>query len=412
MASKYRKNFFDAKRPWSAYKDKVLDYYLRPYLEKVKMLGKPIVVVDMFAGRGEFKSGELGSPLIIAHRLQHLANQGVSVRLRCYENYKPFYQHLERVLKPFAFAEAKPRDCFGDVDELAALASTSTVLLYVDPCDVSQLSLSRLKLIYDKVRQNTSVEVLLVFMATAFIRQAAWAKKLTMQLADSGVLNDPLIREAEEDDKAMWLEALYGVENDWYSQSQETQRILDDVAGGDYWRPIIEDSTIDWNEKCFRLVDEYIVRLRSWFKVAEALPVHSDLMATIPKYWIVFASRYEPALDLFNLAACEVVRSQRQNFMQPGTLFADTGRQPDAASPALVDRSIKRAGRGAGSHRWNELRWIVCGGRSVGQFKESEVNQGIKRLLKGGWLSGATGTKVEDNAILSPTQKLDEWLDH
>src|SRR3954463_6256287 len=89
MGSKYRNSFFDSKRDWSKYKDSILDYYLVPYLQKVKRIGKPICIVDMFAGRGEFKTGEPGSPHIIATRLEDLVKQGYHVKLRCYENHKP-----------------------------------------------------------------------------------------------------------------------------------------------------------------------------------------------------------------------------------------------------------------------------------------------------------------------------------
>lgn len=411
MGSKYRNTFFAAKRPWSVYKDTLLDYYLVPYLEKVKMLRKRLVIVDMFAGRGEFESGEAGSPLIIARRLQKLADQGFKVLLRCYETHEPFFEHLCNVLKPFSFAEALQCDCFDAIDDLASLASDSTILLYVDPCDVSQLNLAQLSVLYEKVKQNTSVEVFLVFMATAFMRQAAWAESRSMQVEESGALLDPLVREAEEDDKEMWLHALYGVEADWYSQAQATRAVLNDVAGGDYWLSILDDATIGWTEKCFRLVDEYRSRLRRWFQIAEALPVHSDLKSAIPKYWILFASRYPPAFDLFNSAACEVVRAQRQNFRQPGTLFAATERQPEAALPMVVDRAVKRIVQTSGSMLWKEIRWKTCGGRSVGQFTGGEVNQSIKRLIKDDWLAGAPGSKVEEDARLSPTSKLKAWVD-
>src|SRR5258706_9461524 len=131
MGSKYRNSFFDSKREWSNYKDSVLDYYLRPYLQKVKEIKvrgirKPICIVDMFAGRGEFKTGEPGSPRIIAARLQELAAHGYQVKLCCYENYQPFYKHLVSVLEPFPFAEAVPKDCFSDIANIAQLASTHT----------------------------------------------------------------------------------------------------------------------------------------------------------------------------------------------------------------------------------------------------------------------------------------------
>jgi len=412
MGSKYRNSFFDSKREWSKYKDLVLDYYLSPYLQKVKQLGKPICIVDMFAGRGEFKTGEPGSPYIIATKLRELVTQGFKVKLRCYENYKPFYKHLVTLLEPFSFAEALQKDCFTDVANIAQLAATHTTLLYIDPCDVVQLSLSKLGLIFNKVRQNSSVEAIIVFMARAFMRQAAFARSVEMHPEETGVSSDPLLRAAEEDDKAMWVEVLDDSEaTAKHGESQKHQAILSDIAGGDYWQPIVQDDTISWEEKCARLVDEYRQKLRSWFKLVEAMPVRSDKSA-IPKYWIAFMSRYEPAFDLFNRAACKMIRAQRQNLLsQSGSLFASVDSKPEVAQPQTVDRETKRTAQPLQSCRWNELRWRICGKRNVGKFTDSEVDQSIKRMLKNGWLSGASGDKVEDETILSPTPQLNSWID-
>lgn len=412
MGSKYRNSFFDRKRDWSNYKDAVLDYYLVPYLQKVKRIGKPICVVDMFAGRGEFKTGEPGSPRIIATRLQELVQQGYNVKLRCYENYKPFYKHLITVLEPFPFADALPKDCFSDINNIAQLASTHTTLLYIDPCDVVQLNLSQLGLVFGKVLQNSSVEALIVFMARAFLRQAALARSVEMRLEESGATNDPMLSDAEEDDEAMWTEALHGNKAAaQHAQSQKHQALLSDIAGGEYWQAIVQDRTTPWEEKCAKLVDEYLRKLRSWFKLAEALPVRSDKLA-IPKYWIAFMSRYEPAFDLFNRAACKMVRLQRQNLLnQSGSLFAEAEPQPETAQPETVDRAVKRTAQPLQLCCWNELRWRTCGGRNVGKFTDSEVDQSIKRMLKSGWLSGASGEKIEEEAILSPTEELKSWTD-
>lgn len=50
-------DFFGKKKDWSRYKDFILSYYLEPYIPKVNKLNRPILVVDCFAGRGEFGDG-------------------------------------------------------------------------------------------------------------------------------------------------------------------------------------------------------------------------------------------------------------------------------------------------------------------------------------------------------------------
>jgi three-Cys-motif partner protein len=136
MSSKYRDEFFDQKRPWSVYKDSVLDYYLFPYLEHVKRIPQPVIIVDMFAGRGEFKSGEPGSPLIIARRLEKLNRAGTKVGLLCFESHDPFREHLQTVLQPFRFAEVRHQDFLQAIDDPVEVATRNTVLLYVDPCEI------------------------------------------------------------------------------------------------------------------------------------------------------------------------------------------------------------------------------------------------------------------------------------
>jgi hypothetical protein len=55
-------------------KDKLLTEYLPNYLQKVaRNPGKPIVVVDGFAGPGRFGDGQEGSPVLIARTIEHAA---------------------------------------------------------------------------------------------------------------------------------------------------------------------------------------------------------------------------------------------------------------------------------------------------------------------------------------------------
>lgn len=413
MGSKYRDSFFDHKRDWSTYKDTVLSYYLTPYLQKVKEIKdrgvrKPICIVDMFAGRGQFKTGEPGSPLIIAGHLIPLVKQGYDVKLLCYETYPQYFDHLVTVLAPFSFAKALQRDCFSDMERVAEIASTHTTLLYIDPCDVNQLILAKLKLVFDKVFQNQSVEALIVFMARAFLRQAAWARSVESRIGDA--LADPLIAMADDDDKAMWLGALYdGNAVSQHAQLVESRALLTSILGSNRWEMVVDSKSISWEERILLLVDEYKLQLRAWFKCVEALPVRPD-NSRLPKYWIAFMSRYQPAFDLFNRAACRMARSRDLKLWNAtDNLFADVVAKPEVPEPATVDRAVKRAAKTIQSMPWKELRWRTCGGNEVGQYTDSEVNQAIKRLLKAGWLSGATGEKVDDNAALSPTDRLREW---
>ncbi len=361
----------------------------------------------MFAGRGEFKSGEPGSPLIIANWLKGLSERGYDVKLRCYENHAVFYEHLNGVLENFAFAEALQKDCFEDVASIADLALTHTTLLYIDPFTATQLRFSKLSLIFERVRQNSSVEALIIFMAGAFMRHAASAHNGDIGAERPTASADPLLRDAEEDSDALWSDLI--PEDEGPTQKQKLNReLLDDIAGGGYWQAILDAPGILWEERCARMIDGYREKLRLWFKLAEALPVHADTSAA-SKYWIVFASRHEPAFDLFNGAACKIVRSQAKNVLTNVGLFAGTEGTPATPAPQTVDRVVKSAGKTHLPRKWQEFRWHICGNRNVGRFTEGEVNQSIRRLLKSGWLSRAPERGVEKESILSATMQLMSW---
>ena len=412
MASDFVTTFFDHKRPWSRYKDTVLDYYLTPYLEKIKMRRVGITVVDMFAGRGEFKSGEPGSPLIIKNHLSRLVERGLDAQLLCYETTVEFVAHLHELLHESDFAHVEPVDCFSQINRLSSLANERSLLLYIDPCDVNQIGLSRLAPVFEKIHRGSSVEILLVFMTRAFMRQAGLVFKKESLIEELGAIDDPLIRDADESDKEMWLHALYGTESSEHTRTAKMKRILNDVAGGEYWVNIAKDDTLSGEEKGWEFMARYCDQLRHrWFEVAETFPIYADTQGWLPKYWIVYATRYAPGFDIFNRAACHVVREQRKNVLKSGGLFADIEPVIESANPMTVDREVKRVAKIDTPLLWKKLRWRTCRGRNIGRFTDSEVNASIKRLLKEVWLSGASHRKISDESQLTSTDKLDSWVD-
>ena len=97
-------DFFQQKNPWSKYKDLILDYYLTPYLTKVARIGKPVAIIDCFAGPGNFeKDQEPGSPLIIAKHLSHQHSKGVQVTGMFIEPVPALFAQLENNLSRCEF---------------------------------------------------------------------------------------------------------------------------------------------------------------------------------------------------------------------------------------------------------------------------------------------------------------------
>ena len=61
--------FFRKKRAWSMVKDKIVSDYIACYLKTVQHRGCPILIVDAFAGPGQFGDGLKGSPLLICEAI-------------------------------------------------------------------------------------------------------------------------------------------------------------------------------------------------------------------------------------------------------------------------------------------------------------------------------------------------------
>ena len=239
---------------------------------------------------------------------------------------------------------------------------------------------------------------------------AARSRSIEIKLDDSGAMNDPLVRAAEsEEDKRMWLHAIYGEEADLYDQVVGTDSLLTSVIGKDVWTPLLDDNSLRAEERCWRLVEEYEKTLRNWFRVVVSFPIRPDTGSSLPKYWMCFGTRYSGAIDLFNRACCMASRWQRRTSCQPDTLFAGMQLKapvvPDgAASP---DRMVRLA-VARFPMSWEELRWWICSERRIGDMTDSEIDAGIKRTLRGGLLVGATGSKVRaevrSSASLDQTQ--------
>ena len=87
-------DFFQSKKPWSPYKDMILSYYLTPYLPKVCSLGKPVVVVDCFAGPGRFEDGSEGSPLIISKAVREMVGKGKAVSAVFIEEKRKYFTDI------------------------------------------------------------------------------------------------------------------------------------------------------------------------------------------------------------------------------------------------------------------------------------------------------------------------------
>jgi len=377
MTHKADKSFFSEKRHWSRRKDSILRCYLPPYLAKIATQKAPILIVDAFAGPGKFGDGEPGSPLIICQSIQEALSRNISVPISalCIDDDEELFSKLCRLIEPFPFAEAR-HGKFGDyIQEIQEKAKDHSVFLYVDPFTVEGLDWMSLDSVFQHLSvSNMSIEILMNFNARSFARRGLATLKLAVP--DS----DPEIEDAEEIDAPL--------------VTPPSIEPLNRVVGGDWWQDILKSSA-SFPERLQCITDGVCERLSKRFREVcqhpiKALPHHS-----VPKYYLIFASRHPHALILMN---DEMVKSLRKlaDLAKPKdpTLFETRSTElvPDIATlPPIIFKYTSQP-----TERGTVILNVVR--ECFGRFARKEIRGSIEKLLKDGKLLSDTGkTKINDS---------------
>lgn len=380
-------NFFEKKRDWSKYKDFILDYYLTPYLEKVKNLRKPIVIVDCCAGPGRFDDGYDGSPLIITKHVKALHNRNIDIRGLFLEKRKKFFNRLQANIAQFSeYAEAKHIDYRGYLDNIRSMAANSTIFLYVDPYGIKELPFSELSDIYKAInKHNSSVEVLLNFNSPAFVRCSLVALKMDTKGFDL------------EAGDSFFDETVFNVEGMTIDQ-------MNVIAGGDYWKGIVSDSSLSFFEKEQKIVESYMKQMNEYFLMVCNYPVRQKY-GQLPKYRLIYGTRHEDGILLMNNTMYKARdRFLKQEFAD-GLLFDVRPLEESKNMSLFTRRLLEIVGENEPISRKNlkliAIREFFC------CYDDSDYSRTVMKLLKGiedmKLYSHSGKTRINDNELLSTT---------
>lgn len=359
-------SFFERKRPWSRYKDGILDYYLKPYLSKVATLNNPIAVVDFFAGPGGFQDGEPGSPIIILSHLQREADRGIEVRGFFVEKNPVLYSRLQKTIRPYtAIATALPGDFHTHVDLISDLARTHTVFLYVDPLRPTQLKFDDLATIYSALPQGQSVEVLVNFMSTSFVRAVQGLR-------------------GRCDDASSFR----------YLAAKEGWNV---IAGGEYWQEPILSDELRQRDRIDVVARGYADAMKKWYRWILHYPIREKYEDEQPKYHLMFGSRSHHAIDLMNRAMVTARRQFVGARFQEGCLF-DMRPEKEVPDSGDMRKLILETSEGIGRTRWEWLR-AHSTIREPCLYTDSELNGAIKSAIRSGVIrSNCSGERVAEKA--------------
>jgi three-Cys-motif partner protein len=284
-------DFFEGKRPWSIIKDQILRKYMDPYLAKVNRLGRPILLIDAYAGPGIFDDGQPGSPYIICQAAErHAKGNYTAIFVNKMEKH---HEKLKYVLRKEGWsgsAHAYLADSRKRVQLIPSTLKDHTVFLYLDPFGLKGCEFATLEPFLER-NTKFSTEVLLTMSMPIVHRLAARHK------AEGGPPEEGRIRSNRE--------------------------MLTKIFGGNYWRDILlSQSNKSVRNREIELMEAYRNKLKQYLPFTGSCPVRTKNDGRT-KYFIVFASRHPDAMLLLNDIMLDAYFSRMHEIEYAETLFSD-----------------------------------------------------------------------------------------
>lgn len=262
--AKKNDDFFVEKKPWSKVKDELLGCYFKPYVQKILYTYKPLVYIDCFAGKGKFDDGNPGSPLIALDIMQQcLASTTMSGSPKIGAAFIDlnYANDLEKNLKEYAGVKIVSGKYEEQIDGLLKGKEGCNVFLYIDPYGIKALDCSK----FDAFAggQFNSIELLINMNSFGFIREGCRVLGAQFKTDDADLFDDlveyePTVLDTSE------------------SSIQASIQALNDIAGGDYWKVIVEQykkKEISGYEAEEYFAEQYCQRLSQSYTYVLNMPI-------------------------------------------------------------------------------------------------------------------------------------------
>ena len=273
--AKKNDDFFLEKKTWSVVKDELLGCYFKPYVSKILHTYKPLVYVDCFAGKGKFDDGNQGSPLIaldvISQCQANTTATGTSIEATFIDlNYAA---DLQENLKDYPWVKIISGKYEDNIRGILKNKSGCNVFLYIDPYGIKALQCT---LFDDFARcRFNSIELLINMNSFGFIREACHAMGTTFD--DKEIFDDLVEYEPTKMDA-----------------SDKSIKELNEIAGGDYWQPIIasyKKHEINGYDAESQFAEQYCMRLMQSYTYVLNMPLRIKRNQR-PKYRLIYATNH------------------------------------------------------------------------------------------------------------------------
>lgn len=274
--SKKNDDFFKVKKTWSKVKDQLLGCYFKPYVQKIIHTNKPLVYVDCFAGKGKFDDGNSGSPLIALEIIEECKKSTIKTHTDIRASFIDlnYADNLQSNLTNYD-VEIIPGRYEDNILEILQKSIDCNVFLYIDPYGIKALHSS----LFDRFADAPfySIELLLNLNSFGFIREACHVMNVQLNLDDPTLFADLVEYDSTE-----------------LPANEESIQELNEIAGGDYWQPIIQDykaRRIDGYMAEERFAEKYCQRLSQKYEFVLNMPLRIK-PGQRPKYRMIHATNH------------------------------------------------------------------------------------------------------------------------
>lgn len=276
--SRNNSDFFKNKREWSRVKDDLLACYLKPYTAKILHTYKPLLYVDCFAGQGVFQDGNPGSPLIALQIFKECKEKTASENTVIEPVFieLQYAEKLKENLKDYPEARVVSGSYEESIGSILKGKQNYNVFLYIDPYGIKSLDFS----FFDSFSTSfNSIELLINLNSFGFIREACHV--LGVQFLEKAVFDY-----LDEEDQEIML--------GYMDKTENAINKMDEIAGGDYWKQIIEDyraKRIDGYQAEATFVDKYCKKLKQKYRYVLNMPLRVKPRQR-PKYRMIHATNH------------------------------------------------------------------------------------------------------------------------
>lgn len=376
----HTKDFFKAKKGWSILKDKIIDYYLEPYIAKILTTGKPLIIVDCFAGKGLFDDGSVGSPIIIAQHIKKILESnkqnkeisGIFIE-------KKYVADLERNTSDFKNCYVWSGTFEQNLSKVLSFGTNNNLFIYIDPYGIKSLNFKY----FEEIRKKNfnTLEMLINFNSFGFLREGCRLLKYEGIIAGVDDFDDYEIDESNN------------IEN------------MNNIANGEYWKSTIQDwknGLISVLEAEERFARGYVQRLREIFKHVVNIPIKQKT-SNLPKYRLIFGTNNDDGLilmaDNMNKKWKQLLENQRHGQSVLFEFdFPDLSLQPGFDLEEDIIKTLKGQG---GSLLLKDLIVILIQRYGI-SFSEPQYKDVINKMP----------VRIDRKPTLTPTGKKATSLDY